>query len=61
MKTDGIELITHQHILNYVSHCGKIEDLKITNIRGDSVPEIERTCTIQQAIKKMEEEVCFYV
>lgn len=57
MKTDGIELITHQHILNYIASSGKIEDVMIMNIQGDRVPEIERTCTVQQAIKIMEEKV----
>ena len=57
MKTDCIELITHQHILNYISNNMKCEDIKVSDIRGDRVPLIDRKCTIQQAIQLMEKNV----
>ena len=57
MKTDGVELITQQHILNYIASSDRVEDVNIMHIKGDYVPKINRKCTIQQAIALMEDNV----
>lgn len=57
MKTDCIELITQQHILNYITQTAKADDVKIMKISGDRIPEIEKTQTIKDAVKMMEEKV----
>ena len=59
MKTDCIELITHQQILNYIASSGKMTDIQIRDIRGDPVPQVNSKCTIQQAIQLMEKNVVF--
>lgn len=59
MKTDRIELITQQHILNYIASSGKMTDIQIRDILGDPVPQVDSKCTIQQAIQLMEKEVSF--
>ena len=59
MYTDCIELITHQHILNYIASSGKMTDIQIRDIRGDPVPQVNSKCTIQQAIQLMEKNVVF--